>query len=71
MSIWSEQSKYWPSKYATNYILLLSIFLINYFRFKTMMHFSQPLFYFPSMMFSVPMMIAVCCSSTEGLVAGN
>lgn len=70
-STWSEHSKYWPSKYSTNYTLLLSIFLINYFRFKTMLHFSQPLFHSPSTMFSVPVMIAVCCSSTEALVAGN
>lgn len=36
-----------------------------------MLHFSQPLFHSPSTMFSVPVMIAVCCSSTEALVAGN
>lgn len=67
MSNWSKGSKYWPSKYATDCILLL--FFLLTFRLKDI--FSQPLFHLPSVMISVTIMTVTYCSSTEAPVIGN
>lgn len=46
-------------------------FLLTILDLRLWYIFSQGLFHLPSMMFSVPVMIAVYCSSIEALEAGN